>query len=164
MDVYSMKKLQMLVLSILIMFQGTHPVAANENSEIEIISDAAILMDTQSGAILFSKNENKRMFPASLTKIATAIYALEKGNLEDIVKVSGDASDIDGTRVYLIEGEEVSLRKLIQGMIINSGNDAAVAIAEHLDLSPEQFSENLNLFLKDLGALNTNFTNPHGLF
>lgn len=66
------------------------------------------------------------MYPASLTKMATAIYAIEKGNLDDVVSVSANAYETDGTRVYLEEGEQVTLKHLIQGLLINSGNDAGL--------------------------------------
>lgn len=137
---------------------------AEEAAEPEIVSEAAVLSDSESGAILFEKNARKKMFPASLTKIATAIYAIENGDLNDIVKISETATKVDGTRVYLEEGEEVPLKKLIQGMLINSGNDAAWAIAEHLDGSIGNFSDSLNSYLKEKVKLkNTNFVNPHGL-
>ncbi|MFE8699490.1 D-alanyl-D-alanine carboxypeptidase family protein [Cytobacillus sp. FJAT-54145] len=85
--------------------------------------------------------------------------------MNDPVTVSKQATEADGTRVYLNEGEIVPLRKLIQGMLINSGNDAAIAIAEHLDGSIESFSKSINTFLKEkVGVENTHFTNPHGLF
>ncbi len=104
------------------------------------------------------------MFPASLTKIATAIYAIENGDLNEMATVSEEAVEVDGTRVYLEKGEEVPLKKLVQGMLINSGNDAAWAIAEHLDGSMDRYSVNLNSYLKEKVHLeNTHFVNPHGL-
>ncbi|MGA9226831.1 MAG: D-alanyl-D-alanine carboxypeptidase family protein [Mesobacillus sp.] len=160
-----MKKL--MILSILIMFGVftlTKPVHA-EDGFTELTSEAAVLMDTQSGAILFSKNEEVKMYPASLTKIATAIYAIEKGNLNDQVIVSEKVLNIDGTRVYLNPGEQVTLKKLIQGMLINSGNDAALAIAIHLDGTMEKYSQHVNEFLEsEIGVEATHFVNPHGLF
>lgn len=138
---------------------------AAENQLSEIKSEAAVLVDSETGAILFEKNSDERLYPASLTKIATAIYAIEKGNVDDDVTVSARAVNEEGTRVYLVEGEEVPLKKLIQGMLINSGNDAAVAIAEHLDGSVEQFADNINKYLTEkIGVTNTHFTNPNGLF
>jgi len=132
---------------------------------MDLKSEGAVLLDSDSGAVLYAKNGNDKMYPASLTKIATAIYAIDKGNLNRIVTVSGNAVRQDGTRVYLNEGEQVPLKKLIQGMLINSGNDAAVAIAEHIDGTVEQFAENLNVYLKTMiGVNNTHFTNPSGLF
>lgn len=138
---------------------------AAENKEINIKSEAAVVLDSDTGAVIYAKNPEEKLYPASLTKIATAIYAIEKGNLEDTVTVSRNAASQVGTRVYLDEGEKVPLKKLIQGMLINSGNDAAVAIAEHIDGSVEQFSENINAYLKKtVGVNNTHFTNPNGLF
>jgi len=122
-------------------------------------------MDSQSGAILYDKNADARMVPASLTKIATAIYALEKGNLQDKVIIGNEAIKVEGTKVYLEAGEVVTLEHLIQGMLINSGNDAATAIAIHLDGSVDKFSRNLNQYLEEsIGVHQTHFTNPHGLF
>ncbi|MDR7075481.1 D-alanyl-D-alanine carboxypeptidase [Neobacillus niacini] len=138
---------------------------AAENHPLEIKSEAAVLLDSETGAVLYNKNSEEKLYPASLTKIATAIYAIENGNLEDIVTVSARAVNEEGTRVYLEEGEKVPLKKLIQGMLINSGNDAAIAIAEHVDGSVEQFADNMNQYLKEkIGVRNTHFTNPNGLF
>ncbi|WP_449621776.1 D-alanyl-D-alanine carboxypeptidase family protein [Robertmurraya sp. Marseille-Q9965] len=130
----------------------------------DITSEAAILIEEGSGRVLYEKNPDQIMYPASLTKVATAIYAIENGNLDDIVTVSENARNVDGTRVYLEAGEQVPLKKLIQGLLINSGNDAGVAIAEHLHGSVEAFATHLNGYLKEIGLENTNFVNPHGLF
>lgn len=129
-----------------------------------ISSEAAVLLDSKSGKVLYEKNSMKEMYPASLTKISTAIYALEKGDVDELVTVSKNAYQVDGTKVYLEEGEKVPLKRLIQGLIINSGNDAAVAIAEHLEGSVTDFSSQLNQYLTALGMQHTNFSNPHGLF
>lgn len=138
---------------------------AAENPTVEITSEAAVLLDSETGAILYAKNGEEKLYPASLTKIATAIYAIENGNLDDLVTVSSRAVAEEGTKVFLVEGEKVTLKKLIQGMLINSGNDAAVAIAEHLDGSVELFSESINSYLEnEIGVENTHFTNPNGLF
>lgn len=135
------------------------------NDEISIQSESAIVMDAKSGDVLYEKNANEQMYPASITKIATAIYAIENGNLNDLVTVSERARNADGTRVYLEEGEVVTLDKLIKGMVINSGNDAAIAIAEHLNGSVEAFSDEINDYLKEvIGVTDTHFVNPSGLF
>lgn len=131
----------------------------------EVKSEAVILLDANTGSILYEKNSHTKMYPASLTKMATAIYAIEEGNLDDVVSVSAKAYETDGTRVYLEEGEQVTLKHLIQGLLINSGNDAGVAIAEHLNGSIESFADSLNQYLKEkIGVEQTHFTNPHGLF
>lgn len=161
-----MEKILALLFTAFMMLPTVHFVNAETmNQKPEIVSEAAILMDSQSGAILYDKNADARMVPASLTKIATAIYALEKGNLQDKVIVPKEATEVEGTKVYLEEGEVVTLEHLIQGMLINSGNDAATAIAIHLDGSVDKFSANLNKFLADkVDVHQTHFTNPHGLF
>ncbi|QOR66131.1 D-alanyl-D-alanine carboxypeptidase [Cytobacillus suaedae] len=136
-----------------------------EDKPPSVQSESALLMDAKTGTILFEKNSKTRMYPASVTKIATAIVAIEEGNLDDIVTVSENARYVEGTRVYLEPGEKVSLLKLVQGLLINSGNDAGVAIAEHMDGTVEDFSKRMNLFLKEkVGIHDTNFVNPHGLY
>lgn len=128
-------------------------------------SEAAIVLEANSGEILYEKNARIPMYPASVTKIATAIYAIETADLNEVVTVSSNARYTDGTRVYLEEGEQVPLKKLLQGLLINSGNDAGVAIAEHVSGSVELFAADINAYLKDaVGIQNTNFENPHGLF
>ncbi|PLR80812.1 D-alanyl-D-alanine carboxypeptidase [Bacillus canaveralius] len=160
-----MKKLILFLTAILVSFFHQSPAGAEQAEDVQLRSGAAILMDAKSGTVLFEKRGHEIMYPASLTKIATAIYAIENGDLSDIVTVSRNAVQTDGTRVYLVEGEQVTLEKLIQGMLINSGNDAAVAIAEHLHGSVEDFSRNLTEYLHEKSLVShTNFTNPHGLF
>jgi serine-type D-Ala-D-Ala carboxypeptidase (penicillin-binding protein 5/6) len=157
------KKLSIIFLTILAL--SANQVFAEQMDELSIISDSVILMDSQSNAVLYSKNEHERLYPASLTKIATAIYAIQTVKVDEVVKVSSEAIEVEGTKVYLNEGEEVTLKKLIQGMLINSGNDAAAAIALHIDGSMETYEKNINEFLKnEVGVKNTHFTNPHGLF
>lgn len=160
-----MKKFISLILLLLLICSNQLTTFAAKNGPLELKSKGAVLLDSDTGAVLFAKNADKRMYPASLTKIATAIYAIEKGNLNSIATVSSNAVRQDGTRVYLNEGEQVPLKQLIQGMLVNSGNDAAVAIAEHLDGSVEQFAVHLNEYLKStIGVNNTHFINPNGLF
>lgn len=135
------------------------------SSPPSVNSETAILMESNSGKVLYAKDAGKEMYPASLTKIATAIYAIDKGRLDETVNVSKEAKSIEGTRVYLEEGEQVTLKKLLQGLLINSGNDAGVAIAQQLSGSVDQFASDLNQYLKnEIGVKGTNFANPHGLY
>ncbi|MGP4108055.1 D-alanyl-D-alanine carboxypeptidase family protein [Virgibacillus sp. L01] len=162
-----MKKIFLYVLSIMILnslfVSGALAKASTNPPSID--SEAAIVMDSETGSILYEKNARTSMYPASLTKIATAIYAIETDNLESTVTVSEKARNIEGTRVFLEKGEQVKLKKLVQGLLINSGNDAGVAIAEYLSGSVEQFSSDLNDYLKkEVGVQQTHFENPHGLF
>jgi serine-type D-Ala-D-Ala carboxypeptidase (penicillin-binding protein 5/6) len=160
-----MRKSLALLMMLLISNTSYADLVEAESNDPVLTSEAAVLMDTQSGAILFGKNEEMKMYPASLTKIATAIYAIETADLDEQVVVSEEIENIDGTRVYLNPGELVSLKKLVQGMLINSGNDAALAIAIHLDGSLERYSKNVNKFLEtNIGVEDTHFVNPHGLF
>ncbi|WP_238458078.1 D-alanyl-D-alanine carboxypeptidase family protein [Alkalihalobacterium alkalinitrilicum] len=141
-------------------------VLANEGEFTDdLYSEAVILIDSKSGKVLYEKNSQQQMYPASITKIITGILAIEEGHLSDTVTVSQKAREVIGTRVYLLEGEEVELKKLVQGLLISSGNDAGLAIAEHISGSETAFADNMTRFVKEtVGVEDTNFTNPHGLF
>lgn len=132
-------------------------------ASIDISSPKAILMDAETGQVLYSKNAHTVSYPASITKIMTAILALERGNLSDYVPISRKASYIDGSRIYLLEGEKVTLEHVLFGLLLESGNDAAIAIAEYIAGSVEEFAVMMNDKAVQLGTKNTNFTNPSGL-
>src|SRR5690606_15505849 len=100
---------------------------------------------------------------ASLTKIMTAIIAIEQGNLKKPVTVKRSAAGIEGSSIYLKEGEKVPLETLLYGLMLRSGNDAAIAIAEHIGGSGEGFVYLMNEKATHLGLAHTNFMNPHGL-
>lgn len=129
----------------------------------QIEAGAAIVIDADSGRVLYEKNAYSRRSIASTTKIMTAIVALENGNLDDRVKVSKRASSIWGSTIKLREGEELTLRELMYGMMLKSGNDAALAIAEHIGGTVENFAKMMNDKAKELGLMNTSFKTPHGL-
>ncbi|HHW18138.1 MAG TPA: D-alanyl-D-alanine carboxypeptidase [Firmicutes bacterium] len=130
----------------------------------EVSCDAALLMEWHTGAVLFEKNGFKRMHPASLTKMMTALVALERGRLDDLVRVSYEAASQPGSTMYLKEGDVFTLEDLLFGLMLNSGNDAAWAIAEHIGKgSPEDFFQLMNSRAREIGAINTRFKNPHGL-
>src|SRR5690606_37873939 len=124
---------------------------------------SCILIDANTGRILFEKNPHVKMPMASTTKIMTALVALEYGNLEDEVIITKEAVGIEGSSIYLREGEIMSLEDLLYGLMLRSGNDAAVAIAIHVGGNLENFIDLMNKKAKEIGAVNTNFTNPHGL-
>ncbi|MFG6120878.1 D-alanyl-D-alanine carboxypeptidase family protein [Thalassobacillus sp. B23F22_16] len=161
-----MKRIKVISMIVLLLSAFTPQAGFAEKSEnLSIQSEAAILIDGESGQVLYEKNSEKKMYPASITKILTGIIAIEQGNLEDKVIISEEARNAEGTRVYLKEGEEVPLKKLVQGLLMNSGNDAGVAIAEHLAGSVENFTQVMNTFAEEkTGAKDSNFTNPHGLY
>ena len=100
---------------------------------------------------------------ASITKVMTALIALENGNLNDIVTVSKSARNVEGSSIWLEEGEKLTLEDLLYGLMLNSGNDAAVAIAEHIAGSVPEFVKLMNDKVRKMGLKNTSFDNPHGL-
>ncbi|ADC48477.1 D-alanyl-D-alanine carboxypeptidase S11 serine type [Alkalihalophilus pseudofirmus OF4] len=155
----------MLLLCVSFLIAQAVPQQAKASDTPVIESETAVLIDGATGETLWGKDSTKRMYPASVTKIITAIVAIEEGNLEEKVAVSENVMDVIGTRVYLLPGEEVSLLKLVQGLMINSGNDAGLAIAEHMDGSEEAFAKRMNRFVEEeIGVKDSHFTNPHGLF
>ena len=128
-----------------------------------ISAQSAVVMDCASGRILFSRNENEKRGMASTTKIMTAITALENADLSKTVTISATASGIEGSSMYLAKGEKLTLEELVYGLMLVSGNDAATAIAEAVSGSVEKFSALMNDKADEIGAINTSFTNPHGL-
>lgn len=129
----------------------------------DIVAEAAILMDQESGQILFQKNINKIMYPASITKIMTAILVLEDLSLDDTVVIDAKAPFTEGNRIYVIEDEILTVEQLLNALMIESANDAAVALANYHSGSVEAFAQKMNARAQELGALNTNFVNPNGL-
>ncbi|MEG3070063.1 MAG: D-alanyl-D-alanine carboxypeptidase family protein [Candidatus Syntrophopropionicum ammoniitolerans] len=129
----------------------------------DITGEAAVLMDSSSGQLLFAKNPDQRMYPASTTKIITAIIALESGRINDIVTIPLEACNVEGSAVGLQEGEQITLNDLIYALMLNSGNDCAVAIACHLGGSVDGFVQQMNKKAYEVGAVNTHFNNPNGL-
>lgn len=128
-----------------------------------IDAHSAIVMDMESGRVLFEKNAYSKRPMASTTKIMTAIVAIENGKLDDIVEVSEKAASIWGSKIHLKKGQKISLKELLYGLMLRSGNDAAIAIAEHIGGSEEKFLQMMNDKARQIGALNTNFKTPHGL-
>ena len=137
------------------------PALKNELPRID--ATAAIVMDMESGRVLYEKNAHSQRAIASTTKILTSIIAIEKGNLEDIVTVSERAASIWGSKIKLKEGEKLKLKELLYGLMLNSGNDAAIAIAEHIAGSVENFADMMNSKAVEIGAKNSHFITPHGL-
>lgn len=133
------------------------------SGELNINARSAIVMDFDSGRVLYEKNAYQKRPMASTTKVMTAIVALENGNLDDYVTVSRNAVSIHGSLMNLRAGETLTLRELMYGLLLCSGNDAAIAIAEHIGGSVDDFLEMMNNKAKEIGAMNTNFTSPHGL-
>jgi len=124
---------------------------------------AAVVMDVNSNRILYSKNMDEKMAMASTTKIMTTLVAIESGRLDEKVTISKRASYMEGSSIYLREGEVHTVNDLLYAIMLRSGNDAATAVAEHIGGSAEGFAEMMNKKAREIGANNTRFANPHGL-
>lgn len=133
------------------------------NNEPIINSRAAIVLDRNSKFILYGKNENEKRKMASTTKIITAIVVIENANLEEIATVSPKAAGTGGSRLGLHTNDKISIINLLYGLLLCSGNDAAVALAEFTSGSVENFSILMNDKAKQLGLTSTHFVTPHGL-
>ena len=117
----------------------------------KVLSKYAICIERTTGTILFENDAYEKTAMASTTKIMTAIIAIEKGNLNDIVTISKKAAQINGSRLELKENMQISLKDLLYGLMLRSGNDAAIAIAEHISGSTEEFAVLMNEKAKSLG-------------
>lgn len=133
------------------------------DASVSVSARGAVLMEQESGRVLFEKDAHTKRRIASITKIMTAILAIESGKMNEIVKVSEKATRAEGSSVYLKPGEKIKLEHLVYGLMLRSGNDTAVAIAEHVGGSLDGFVFLMNQKAKEIGMLNTHFSNPHGL-
>ena len=139
------------------------PVARAGDNGFETEAGAGILIDSATGQVLWEKAADDRLPIASTTKIMTALLAIESGRLEETVTIPPEAEDVDGSKVYLTGGTTYTLRELLDALILESANDAAVAIAIFLDGSEEAFVSRMNARARSWGLTNTQFRNPHGL-
>ncbi len=156
-----LKKLLCIVLSIFTVVAFL-PVRSKA-SEVSVSAESAVVLNADTGEILYSKNPYEKRGMASTTKIMTSLVALEYGNLTDTVKAKLSDVTVEGTSIGLKEGDEVSLETLVAGMLLESGNDAANVTATMIGGSKEKFSELMNNKAKELEMLSTNFKNPSGL-
>lgn len=131
--------------------------------EPAVSAKSAVLIEASTGKILFAKGANDRRPPASTTKMMTLIVALEHGNLNDVVTTSPNAAGTEGSSLWLNPGEQLKLKDMLYGMMLVSGNDATVAVAEHISGSVDKFAALMTDKAKAIGALGTNFTNSSGL-
>ncbi len=130
---------------------------------LDVSAHSAILLDGTTGQVLYEKNPDKRSLIASTTKIMTAIVTLEHAVLDDVVEIPQDAVGIEGSSMYLKAGERLTVEDLLHGLMLSSGNDAAVALALHVAGSVEDFAVLMNQKAGELGLSNTHFANPNGL-
>ena len=161
---YKLTIISCLLLTLLVIVA---PVKA-DSPDFELQSQSAILMDYQSGRIIYQKNKQEKLPPASITKIMTMLLVMEavdegKANLTDSIMVSEHAASMGGSQVWLEPGEEMELGDLLKAVAIVSANDACVALAEYLYGTEEEFVEQMNKKAKSLGMKNTKFYNTNGL-
>ncbi len=142
------------------------PVRATERANVfapdQVEARAVILIERKSGRVLYEMNADQMMPIASITKVMTALIAIEHADPDEVVTVSKDASGVSGTSLYLGEGEQLTVEELLLGLMLRSGNDAAVALAQHVAGDVDSFVKLMNDRAALLGA-DAYFTNPHGL-
>lgn len=154
---------------ILVIFILTSFPSAVIGSEIKLESPSAILMEPNSGKILYELNAHDQRKPASVTKLMTILVTIEaikngRAQYDDIVVASENAWRLGGSQIYLEPGEEMTLKEMLLAIAVGSANDACVAVAEHLYGSHEAFVDVMNEKAKELGLKNTHFVNAYGLF
>ncbi|SEG00511.1 D-alanyl-D-alanine carboxypeptidase [Caloramator fervidus] len=155
-----MKKILSFIICIFLFFNPIIHAASN----INVNAEGAILVDLNSGEILYEKNKDLKLAPASTTKIMTALLTIENTNLNDKVIIGKKPPFADGSKIYLLEGEELTVEQLLNALLLESANDAAQALAEYISGSEEQFSKLMNKRAQELGCKNTNFLNASGLY
>ena len=130
---------------------------------VGVSAESAVLYDMAGGRVLYAKNADARRPIASTTKIMTALVAMQTANPEDVVVIDASSTRVEGSSLYLKPGDEVTVKDLLTGVMLRSGNDAAHALALHCVGSVEAFADMMNAKAKQLGMINSRFANPHGL-
>ena len=148
-----LKKFILFSVILLLLFQNVHAMSAQ----------SAVVIDADSGKILYEHNAHEKRGMASTTKIMTALVVLENCKLDDTVTVSYNAASTEGSSMYLKPKEKITVENLLYGLMLNSGNDAATALAEHTRGNIKKFAELMNKKAKEIGMKNSLFSNPHGL-
>ncbi len=145
------------------------PTVSQTESALSVSAPSALLMEKETGTVLYEKNAHERLFPASVTKVMTMLLIMEdldsgRLSLDDVVTASARAASFGGSCVYLEEGEQMTVREMLKCIAVVSANDCAVAMAEHLAGSEEVFVERMNRRAEELGLEDTHFTSCSGLF
>ena len=163
-----MKRWTCLLLAALLLLTPAMALEQPTDEELKISAPSAILMERSTGTVLYEKNADEHLSPASVTKIMTLLLIMEQlnsGQLDtsDIVTASAHASSMGGSQIWLKEGEQMSVDEMLKCIAVNSANDCAVAMAEHISGSEEAFTKRMNDRAKELGMENTQFLNCTGL-
>ncbi len=154
--------------AVLLLFSSVSASAADVTGAPEVDAGACILMEKETGTILYEQNSHEQLEPASVTKVMTLLLTMEaidsgRLSLDDLVTASAHAASMGGSQVYLKEGEQMTVRDMLKAVTVASGNDAAVALAEHQSGSEDAFVAKMNQRAKELGMNDTNFVNCTGL-
>jgi len=156
-----------LIILIIVLAGFFSPVYGTGTGESEnppgVSAEHAIVIELNSGKVLYEKNAGIKAYPASITKIMTALIAIENGDLDKKVKISQNSVGVEGSSIYLETGEKIPLRDLVYGLMLRSGNDSAVAISEEIGGTTKNFVTMMNKRAFEIGAVNTHFMNPNGL-
>lgn len=151
------------ILFLIIYFTSCDFVHATNKNFMSIESPSAVVIDYETGRVLYGKNENERRKMASLTKIMTSILLVENCEMDELIEIPKEVLWIGGSTVGLKPGDKVTARSLLYGMLLPSGNDCAYAVGMHIGGSVENFAKMMNEKASKIGITDTNFTNPHGL-
>ena len=163
------KRVCMLLFTVfMILYTSGNSMAANKQEDSaslppQLLAQSAVLIDGNTGRVLFGKNEDAVLPMASTTKIMTCILALENSAPDDIVKISDYAASMPDVQLNIREGETYRMEDLLYSLMLESHNDSAVAIAEYLGGSVERFADMMNQKARDIGCSNTYFVTPNGL-
>lgn len=158
-----MRKLFTFLMTIMLVINTSTMISMAASEPPGIVGETAILIDASSGEVLYEKNMDQQMYPASTTKMITALLALENLDLNKTVTIDAETPFTEGSRIYLLEGEKVTVEQLLNALLTESANDAAVALGIEIAGSIPAFAEMMNKKAVELGAKNTNFVNPNGL-
>ena len=171
-----MKKQLIAIFSLIILFTSSITAQATTSNDARndniwptgpnVFAEAAIVMEASTGLILYEKNIHNTYYPASITKIMTGLLAIENSSLSEVVKFSRSAIfdvDLRSSRIGIDVGEELTMQQCLYGILLESANEVTHATAEHIAGSVPAFAEMMNERAKNIGCLNTNFVNPHGL-
>ncbi|MPM55616.1 D-alanyl-D-alanine carboxypeptidase DacB [bioreactor metagenome] len=157
-----MFKYKLFYILLLLLILPLKGMAAPGNPPV-VTAKSAIVIEASTGKVLYAKDSEQRRYPASTTKIMTLIVALEHGNLEDTVTASAHAASTEGSSLWLTEGEQLKLKDMLYGIMLVSGNDATVAVAEHISGALPKFAQLMTEKARAIGATSTSFTNSSGL-
>lgn len=160
-----MKRIIATITTLMIFLFAVLPVNTyGKDAAISVSADSAVLMDAETGQILYSKGTDTAYPPASTTKIMTVLLTLERCNLDDVVKVGKIPPTAEGSKIYIYEGEELKVKDLLYAVLLVSANDCAEALAEHISGSIDNFAKEMNKRAEELGCTDANFVNPTGLY